>query len=292
MVSSSQIESVDTVEMYQDGTSANPGKTSKSIVAKIIALTWFTLANAFNYATMQGIGYGFILYPALKQIFKNDPARLNHELIENSTFFNCNNSWTPLIIALHIKMLEAGASTKEAIMVKLSLMGPLAGIGDTLYSFTMVPVFTIIGVQFSQNGSAFGAILSVVALSLYFFAVMLSVTLLGLKMGEKIVDDLAQTMKTISLMASIIGITVIVGLSLTFVKFNLDISWTQAVGSGQKSNSIKEILDNVAPNLLPVTAISTYVALISKAKWSVIKVIMFTFVVAIVGATVGFITPA
>lgn len=292
MVSSKEIENIEILDgALMDQNINKPCKVSKNAIVKIYVRFWFLMSNAFNYATLQGIGYGYCMYPALRQIFKNDKSRLETEIINNSGFFNTNASWAPLIAALHIKMLEAGAASEDAIKVKLTLMGPLAGIGDTLSTFTITPVLTIIAAQFSQEGNIAGPFILLIGQTTYSLVVSITVLVVGLKLGDKIVENLSQTMSVLSNVASIIGITVIVGLSLTFVKFNLDISWTQNVGTGSKTSSLKLLFDNLAPNLLPLSALAIFSTLVSKAKWSIIKVILFTMVVSLVGVTVGFISP-
>ena len=42
-------------------------------------------------------------------------------------------------------MLDGGANAKEVKSIKMALMGPMAGIGDSLSQFCLAPLFATIG---------------------------------------------------------------------------------------------------------------------------------------------------
>ncbi|MDZ5017027.1 PTS N-acetylgalactosamine transporter subunit IID, partial [Clostridium perfringens] len=123
------------------------------------SLRAFYLQNGFNYGNYQGLGYANVLYPALKKIYKNNEEGLKEALSENVEFFNSNPHFLPFITSLHVVMLDSGRTPKEARSIKLALMGPLAGIGDSLSQFCLAPLFSTIAAGLAQEGMIAGPIL-------------------------------------------------------------------------------------------------------------------------------------
>ena len=108
------------------------------------SLRAYFLQNGMNYSNYQGLGYANMLYPGLRKIYDDDD-QLRDALKENVEFFNTNPSMVPFIGNLHLAMLDGGANAKEVKSIKMALMGPMAGIGDSLSQFCLAPLFATIG---------------------------------------------------------------------------------------------------------------------------------------------------
>ncbi len=102
------------------------------------SLRAYFLQNGMNYSNYQGLGYANMLYPGLRKIYDDDD-QLRDALKENVEFFNTNPSMVPFIGNLHLAMLDGGANAKEVKSIKMALMGPMAGIGDSLSQFCLAP---------------------------------------------------------------------------------------------------------------------------------------------------------
>ena len=83
-------------------------------------------------------------------------------------FFNCTPQLTPFIMGLAASMEEQNANSEEGefqtesiSMIKTSLMGPFAGIGDSFFQGTIRIITFGIGLSFAQQGSILGPILAV-----------------------------------------------------------------------------------------------------------------------------------
>ena len=96
-----------------------------------------------------------MLYPGLRKIYDDDD-QLRDALKENVEFFNTNPSMVPFIGNLHLAMLDGGANAKEVKSIKMALMGPMAGIGDSLSQFCLAPLFATIGASLAQDGLILG----------------------------------------------------------------------------------------------------------------------------------------
>ncbi|WP_250638164.1 PTS system mannose/fructose/sorbose family transporter subunit IID [Paenibacillus larvae] len=105
---------------------------------------WYFFGQAgWNYEKMQGLGYYYSMYPMLESVYKDEEEK-KEAAMNHLQFFNTNNSTAPVILGVNTALeKEKGIAAKDTITsLKTGMMGPLAGIGDTL--FFVIPT-TIIG---------------------------------------------------------------------------------------------------------------------------------------------------
>lgn len=87
---------------------------------------------SWNYEKMMAPGYFYTVLPFLKRFYQDD------ELVDmmkmHSQFFNTNAFTGPFIIGMDLAIEEhQGYKAKETVAgIKTGLMGPLAGVGDTI----------------------------------------------------------------------------------------------------------------------------------------------------------------
>ncbi|EHK2442020.1 PTS system mannose/fructose/sorbose family transporter subunit IID [Clostridium perfringens] len=249
------------------------------------SLRAFFLQNGFNYGNYQGLGYANILYPALKKIYRNNEEGFKKALGENVEFFNSNPHFLPFITSLHLVMLDSGRSSEEARTIKLALMGPLAGIGDSLSQFCLAPLFSTIAASLAQDGLIAGPILFFVAMNAILLTIKLLTGIYGYKLGTSIIDVLSEKMAQISAVASMIGVTVISGLAVSFTKIQIAYKYTAQMPDGaEKVVSIQEMLDKIAPALLPALYTILIFYLIKKRKWTTYHLVILTIIVGILGS--------
>lgn len=233
------------------------------------SLRAYFLQNGFNYGNYQGLGYANVMYPALRKMYKDDDDKLQAALKDNIEFFNTNMHFLPFITSLHLVMLENKTPAKEIRNIKMALMGPLAGIGDSLAQFCLAPLFATIGASLAMN------------------AILLAVKLLtgiwGYKLGTNIIETLSARMEQISNVASMIGVTVISGLAVNFVKITTPIQYVASMpGDQQKVVAIQEMIDAIAPRLLPVLFTGLIFYLIKVKKWTTYKLVILTIILGVV----------
>ena len=120
-------------------------------------------------------------------------------------------------------------------------------------------------------------------------AILLTIKLLtgiyGYKLGTSIIDVLSEKMAQISAVASMIGVTVISGLAVSFTKIQIAYKYTAQMPDGaEKVVSIQEMLDKIAPALLPALYTILIFYLIKKRKWTTYHLVILTIVVGILGS--------
>ena len=231
------------------------------------SLRSFFLQNGFNYGNYQGLGYANVMYPALRKLYKDDDDKLQEALRENIEFFNTNIHFLPFITSLHLVMLENKTPSKEIRNIKMALMGPLAGIGDSL----------------AQEGLIMGPILFFLGMNLVLLALKIANGMWGYKVGTSIIASLSSRMEQISSVASMIGVTVISGLAVNFVKITTPIQYVaQMPDNQQKVVAIQDMIDAIAPNLLPVIFTGLIFYLIKVKKWTTYRLVVLTIIVGVV----------
>ncbi|HGW6192383.1 TPA: PTS system mannose/fructose/sorbose family transporter subunit IID, partial [Enterococcus faecalis] len=105
-----------------------------------------------NYERMQSLGTLFGMSPILKRLYKN---RSKEERIaayaRHLEFFNSHPVLIPFILGVTAALEESTEEDEKetVIAVKTSLMGPLAGLGDSLLNFTWFPIAGSIGASFA-----------------------------------------------------------------------------------------------------------------------------------------------
>lgn len=171
------------------------------------------LQGSWNYERMQNGGWAYSLIPALKKLYPNkDDA--SAALKRHLEFFNTHPYIAAPILGVTLALEEErsnGAQIDDAAIqgVKVGMMGPLAGIGDPVFWFTVRPILGAIAASLATGGS--------VIAPLFFFFVWNIIRLgflwytqeFGYQKGSEITKDLSGgILQTITKGASILGMFV------------------------------------------------------------------------------------
>lgn len=248
----------------------------------ITTLRAYLLQNAFNYSNYQGVGYANILYPALRKMYKNDDEKLKKALIENIEFYNTNPHFVPFVSNLQLVMLENNRPTSEARSMKMALMGPLAGIGDSMSQFLLAPLFSTICATLALQGQISGPIIFLFGLNLILLIIKLISGNYGYKVGTSIIQTVSEKMNKLTHAASIVGVTVISGLVTKMVKLSLPFTYTQMIEGKEQIVQVQKMVDGIAPALLPVLFTGVIYYLLKKKKLNTYYLVVFTIVFSVI----------
>ncbi len=253
------------------------------------SLRAYLLQNGMNYNNYQGLGYANILYPSLRKIYKDD-EQLREILEDNIEFFNTNPSMVPFISNIHLSMLDGGADPKEVKGIKMALMGPMAGIGDSLSQFCLAPLFATIGASLAQEGLLLGPIFFWLGINITLLIVKLLMGNWGYKLGTSIITKLSGYMEQISDIAGMIGVTVISGLAVNFVKITTPLKYVAQISeTEEKVIAIQDMLNAMLPNMLAVLYTCLVFWLIKEKKWTTYRLVIMTIVAGVLLSAVGFL---
>ena len=169
-------------------------KVSKKALAKSFHNWYYGNLTCFSQEHMQTFGYLVSMLPIVEDLYdkKEDQQKA---LTTYSAFFNTEPQIGSMIVGVTVGLEEARANG-EAIDddtingIRAGLMGPLAGIGDSLIVGTLIPILLGIGMGLSEGGSPLGAIFYIVVWNLLAYFGMRFAYYRGYKLGGDAVEAL------------------------------------------------------------------------------------------------------
>lgn len=255
-------------------------------------LTWLSICCCSNnWERMQNLDYALSMAPVLKKLYPNDKEEFSKRLSSHMEFFNTQPTAGCLVNGMVIAMEEEKALGKdipdEAISsLKSSMMGPLAGIGDSVMNSLIEVVLMSIAMTFAFQGNLFGPI--------FYLITWIPISLLigwflinrGYKLGINSLSMMSDSvMGRLVEALTQIGLVVIGGLSATYVAVSTPLVIT---GSGGADNTVvQEVLNGILPNLLPLALVGLCYWLMAKKKCSPMLLIVILFVLGTVLSLLG-----
>ena len=172
------------------------------------------LQGSWNYERMQNGGWAFAMIPAIKRLYKTKEER-SAALKRHLEFFNTHPYVASPILGVTLALEEERSNGTEVDDitiqgVKVGMMGPLAGIGDPVFWFTVRPILGALGASLAINGNILGPIIFFVAWNLIRMAFTWYTQEFGYKVGSSITDDLSGgLLQDITRGASILGMFIL-----------------------------------------------------------------------------------
>ena len=257
---------------------------------------WYLFGwQCVNYERFVSLGFASSINHILAKLYKNE-ENLKEALTRHLEFFNTEPYIGVVILGITIAMEEERAMkgndevSKEAITaVKTGLMGPMAGIGDTLNQAILIPLFLAITVSLTldANLGVGGPIIFVILncgvlwLQTWFF------TNYGYKFGKSAVSRILKDglMNKIVTAAGIVGCAVMGGLTSNYVSLSTKLSF----GAGDAVIHLQsDLFDVIMPKLLPLAVVLFCFALFKK-NVSPVKVMLILAAGVIVLSIIGII---
>jgi fructoselysine and glucoselysine-specific PTS system IID component len=209
----------------------------------------------FNFETWQNTGFAFSMLPALKKLYR-DRASMAAALERHLQLFNTSTYGSTLIIGLTAAMEEQNSRDSEfnaesINSVKLGLMGPLAGVFDSLFWGTLKVIAAGVGTSLALKGNLTGAILFILLFNVPHLLLRYQLTFIGYRAGTKFLQRLARThvMDKLTYGASILGLMVVGAMPATLMSIHTPLAFG---GSADPNASLQGILDSIVPAVLPL----------------------------------------
>ncbi|MCC8027583.1 MAG: PTS system mannose/fructose/sorbose family transporter subunit IID [Clostridium sp.] len=201
-----------------------------------------------NYESLQSVGFMISIAPILKKLYGDDIEGLKKALKRHLIFFNSHVIGTNIILGLTIAMEEQTTEEeKDAVTsMKTGLMGPFAGLGDSMIKFTWLPICGSIGVSLALNGSILGPVLMFVLYNV----VQQGMKYYGLQMGYYKGMEFLQSSRENNLISRILNIVNITGLMVVggLIASSVKIVTPLTISAGDNVIEIQEMLNKVMPN--------------------------------------------
>ena len=172
------------------------------------------LQGSWNYERMQNGGWAFAMIPAIKKLYKTKEERAD-ALKRHLEFFNTHPYVASPIIGVTLALEEEranGAPIDDITIqgVKVGMMGPLAGIGDPVFWFTVKPILGALAASLAMSGNILGPFIYFFAWNIIRMAFMWYTQEFGYKAGSRITEDLSGgILQDITKGASILGMFIL-----------------------------------------------------------------------------------
>lgn len=271
-----------------NGTAAAQSNTSKSDFRSAFWRS-FVLMGSFNYERMQSLGFLYSILKPLKSIYGDDEEGLRAALKRHIAAFNMTCAPSTFVMGISIAMEESfkrdpQLDTSSVNAIKVSLMGPLSGIGDTFFWGIFRVLACSLGVAFAQQGNPIAPFILLLVFNIPNVLVRWFGLKLGYEQGSSFLERLEKNgqMKLVTYCAGIIGAVSIGTMIAMWVSISCPLSFT----IGEMTITIQEYLDQLFPKFLPlVCTLAVYGALKKNVKVPIIiaAICVIGFVLGITG---------
>jgi fructoselysine and glucoselysine-specific PTS system IID component len=246
-----------------------------------------TMEYSWNYERQAHMGFCYSIIPILKKVYQG--PELSAALQRHMEFFNTTPHISTLILGITAAMEEENAKnetfdTAAINGIKASLMGPLAGIGDSFFWGTLRLIATGIGTSLALKGNVLGPILFLLVFNVPHMLLRYLANNWGYKVGTDLLTKLEKSgaMDTLTYGATVVGLMVIGAMTQSMIAIEIPLK----LGSGDGAMTINDILGEIAPGLLPLAAFGIVYYLLKKGAKPV-PILLGITVVSILGALVG-----
>ena len=200
----------------------------------------------------QGIAFANAITPVLKRLYKDAPKEERVAAMQrHMEYFLSQNTATGMILGITAAVEEStDEDDKEAVVaIKTGMMGPLAGIGDSVFKLTIQAIAGSLGAAYAIQGNIIGPVIMFVIYNAINIAIKYYGVIMGYEKGVEFIysGEQAKVMQTIINVATMVGVLVLGALIGNNVKINIG---TEII-VGETIVNIQQLLDGVMPKLLP-----------------------------------------
>lgn len=267
------------VYTYKDLTPAQP--LDRATLNKMVIRSLFLQAS-FNYERMQAAGWLYGILPGLEKIHTNKED-LAASMTHNLEFFNTHPFLVTFVMGLVLSLEQQKADIATIRAVRVAAMGPLGGIGDAIFWFTVLPIAAGITSNMAIEGNVFAPVLFLLIFNGVQFAVRYWLMYMSYDLGTSAIEVLTRNAKEFTHAASMLGVFVVGALTCNYGATTIKIE----VQDGEALRSVQAILDGILPQLVPLLLTLMVYYLIKKKGWSTVKCIGLLLILGLVGAFFG-----
>lgn len=262
------------------------------LTKKDVFRAWFNWMWVFlsiqNMERMQAPAVVRTMWTVKDKLYPGDKESQQDLMIRHMEFFNTEPTWGGLIVGIALAIEEERALKPDEVPAELSssiktaLMGPCAGLFDSLYQSTLIPILLAIGIGISsETGSIVGplvyillywAIVPTTSWFLFYNAYLLGVNGVQKILASGIKDKIISA-------ANIVGLTVIGAVTASTCSIKTGLMFTY----GEMTVNVNEIITNIQPKLLVLGGAYLVYWMLAKKRVSVNKIMLIMLLVSVVG---------
>lgn len=214
-------------------------KLTKSDVRSAMLRSMCYQWQSFNYETMQSPGFAQMIAPSIEKIYEGDDGLISKKVEQYlSTFYNTENTMGQIIHGAVLALEESGVEniTDSAVALRTGLMGPFAGLGDSLFKVSSKVIFGSLAGYMALEGSIVGLILCIILCLVCNVFIRYFFFMEGYKQGVSFITTKQDMIKGLTGAVTIMGLVVIGCMIPSTVKIKIPLTFaygdaTQSVQS-------------------------------------------------------------
>lgn len=282
-----------------EATPASPSRAAPGLLTRRDVfrawLRWLFFSHStYNWERQQGLGFAHAMTPIIEKLYKTKED-ISAALKRHLVFFNTQPDIGGVVHGAVIAMEEehaAGADISDDAInsVKTGLMGPMAGIGDTIQQGIAIPIIYAIGMGLATGGAIgtattgnlLGPLFVAVAMAAFIWGVGWLAWWQGYRQGRAAVTNVLQggALNRVIVGAGVLGNFVMGALAVNFVKLTTPVAFS----IGGTTIKIQEMLDRFMPNLLPLALVLIIWWLLTRKNVSPTRIMIAVIVIGVLGA--------
>lgn len=264
-------------------------KLTKKDLMGVYNTFYFTTELSNSYERLQALAFCNALSKPLRKLYPNDED-YKEALKRHLQFYNSEGTMGCLIHGITLSMEEQRANGAEIPAevitgIKTGLMGPIAGIGDTIVWGTVKPIILALGCTLALEGNSLGAFIPFL-FPIFGYALGWFALNFGYKAGKESVMKIMKSglINDIITASSILGLFMMGALSSSYVKVSTPLQF-----SVDNANPVvlQNILDQIIPGILPLCAIFGIYYYFTHKGANYNRVIVGLLVLSLIGAAFG-----
>lgn len=265
---------------------------TKRDINKAYARWWWFAEVQSNDVSFQGLSHMLSLSDALRKLYPDDDEYCE-ALRRNSQFYNTEGTIGSIVNGMTLSMEEeraAGENIPDEVMysIRTAMMGPMAGIGDSLIWGTCKTISLSLATTFALAGNLVAVPVALLfPLITYFIGRWLYG--LGNDLGRGAVMQMLKSgiMDKIITSCGILGLMMMGALSASYVSVSILTEFT--LENSADPISIQGILDSIAPGILPLAIIGVVYWYLKKHNQKYMTLIVAIIVLSVAAAFFGIV---
>lgn len=257
--------------------------------------TFFNL-SAFSMERMQAPAFVYMMAPIIRRLYGGNPEEMKSALKRHMVFFNTEPQTGVIAHGVTIALEQqraSGAPINDEMIngIKAGIMGPMAGIGDSMIPGTLIPILLAVGISLSQGtGSPIGPIFYIVAYPLIILLISHYLFKFGYRYGMSSMRELAAAgFKRITSSFAVLGLIVAGAIGASIITLVTPLTYTSGAGKSLVKVSIQSTLDGIFPQLLPLLLVIFLWWGMRRRGWPINRALLVTLVVILIGYLPGLI---
>lgn len=267
--------------------------TQERMTKKELRQLWrrwgFTHLSSMSYEKLQAHAWAYSYLPFAEKYYKDEPEKKRDLLVRHSMFYNTEPQTGQLINGIVASLEEEIAIGGDVplempINIKTTLMGPLAGIGDSIMQGIIVPILLSIGMGLAVGGNALGPVFYILTYGIVGPLISYLCFMNGYKLGVNAIDVIiGENAKRITDAFNTLGIMVVGGLAAS----NIMLVTKLKIPMGDETQKLQAVLDGIFPKILPLGMVLLAWYLLTAKQLTATKVIVILTVISAIGVVLG-----